>query len=81
MGGIPEHSIRHCLKAAEVELADVDVVAINSDPNANLKKSTACSKYRTSPRVLLDRLRNRSARASLEVELRERFLASPFKGK
>lgn len=80
--GFPEEAIRYCLLIAGVKLADVDVIAINSDPKANLgRKAIHALRYQSSPRLIIDRVRNRSARESVEAELKARFPDSEFTGR
>ncbi|MEG3639714.1 carbamoyltransferase family protein [Magnetococcus sp. PR-3] len=79
--GFPEMSIRHCLKVAELSLADVDVVAVNTDPKANLgrKLAFALSKFPT-PALILDRMRSAKKRGGVADELAKLFPDTPFKG-
>jgi carbamoyltransferase len=74
--GFPSEAIGYCLAEAGVSLADVDHVAINQDGRANrLQKLAYVLKARPSPALLLERLRNRRARASLP-----QLMANAFPG-
>lgn len=80
--GFPSLAIAYCLSEAKASLSDVEVVAVNSDPNVNLhRKIGFVLQQRPDWRVVLDRLYNRSKRHSVESELRAAFPESPFKGK
>lgn len=80
--GFPARSIRYCLLEAGASLADVDVVAVNSDPGASLfKKLEFTLRQRPDLRFILDRLRNLSKRQSIEAELAQAFPDIPFKGR
>ncbi|RTL71293.1 MAG: carbamoyltransferase [Hyphomicrobiales bacterium] len=79
--GFPELAIRYCLREAKVTMADLDVVAINSDPRANfLKKSAYALLDRPDPRLIINRLQNQSKRKSIEDEIARGF-AEPFRGR
>ena len=70
--GFPSEAIRYCLAEGGVGLSDVDHVAVNSDPKANLLRRLSYTLLnRPSPRLVLDRLRNQGRRLSIETELRE----------
>jgi len=72
--GFPSQAIAYCLGEAGIELGDVDHVAINSDPKANLSKKIGFALRRVpSPRLIVDRIRNRQARGSLKDELEAAF--------
>ena len=58
--GFPARSIRYCLDQAGLSIAEVDHVAINTDPKAHLlKKAKYVVLNRPNPRLIIDRLRNR----------------------
>ena len=68
--GFPAQAVRYCLREAGVRLADVDQVAVNSDPKANLlRKLRYALLQRPAPGLVLERIRNRRARAAVEEEL------------
>ena len=69
--GFPSEAIRYCLTEGGVGLGDVDHVAVNSDPKANLLRRLSYTLLnRPSPRLVLDRLRNQGRRLSIETELK-----------
>lgn len=79
--GFPDQAIRYCLKEAGVTLADVDHLAINSDPKAHLaRKFWHVARRRPSPRLLLDRVRNARGRLGIEESLRQSFPHDSFVG-
>src|SRR5215472_293059 len=68
--GFPSQAISYCLAEAGIELAQIEHVAVNSDPNANLfRRAAYVLASRPDPRLVLDRLRNRRRRSSIAVEL------------
>ena len=72
--GFPSESIRYCLAEAGIGLADVDVVAINQDANANLWRKLAYMVLRRPDlSLVLDRIRNKRERASVAEELSRAF--------
>lgn len=80
--GFPSQAIRYCLAAAGARLADVDVVALNSDPRANLMRKVGyVAMSRPDPRLVFDRLRNQGKRLTVEAELAEAFPGDTFKGR
>jgi carbamoyltransferase len=80
--GFPSEAIRYCLAAAGAGLRDVGHVAINSDPHVNMVSKIAFTlRRRPDPRLLLDRLRNGSKRASIVQSLEQSFPGESFGGK
>jgi len=80
--GFPSESIRYCLSEAAITLAHVDVIAINSDPKANLLKKIGFTlKKRPELRLVMDRLKNAKERRSIEGELAVAFPDQMFDGK
>jgi carbamoyltransferase len=68
--GFPSQAIAWCLADAGIGLADVDHVAINQDPRAHWwRKAAFALRQRPDPRLVLDRLRNRRARAGIAAHL------------
>ena len=68
--GFPSQAIAYCLAEAGIAPADVAHVAVNSDPRANTaRRLWHVLAARPQPLLLLDRLRNRRRRASVESEL------------
>ena len=80
--GFPSEAIRYCLAEAGVKLADVDHIAINSDPKANiLRRLRYAFTQRPDLQLVLDRVRNQSKRLSIERELEMAFPGDAFRGK
>lgn len=80
--GFPSQAARYCLEEAGVALGDVDHIALNSDPRANLLRRIGYAALRRpDPRLILDRLRNQQKRSSVEAELRQTFPFETFRGK
>jgi len=64
--GFPQEAIRFCLRQAGIGLADIDHVAVNQDSKANLGKKLAYMvKRRPDLALVLDRFRNKRARAGV----------------
>lgn len=80
--GIPSESIRYCLAEAGITLAEVDHVAINQDARASLGRKVVYALTRLpSPALVLDRLRNKRKRDSIEAHLTRTFPQSAFGGR
>jgi carbamoyltransferase len=72
--GFPSQAIAFCLERAGVSLADVDHIALNQDSRANLiGKMRYVLGQRPDPSLVLQRLKNRSARAGIPELLRKHF--------
>jgi carbamoyltransferase len=62
--GFPVQSVRYCLQAAGIGIADVAHVALNQDARAHLGRKVAYAlRHRPEPGLVLDRLRNKRRRA------------------
>lgn len=71
--GFPEQSIRFCLSEGGISLANVDVIALNRDPSANvLRKVLFSISRRPGYSFIRDRLKN----ASRVTDIREEFASS-----
>jgi carbamoyltransferase len=80
--GFPSEAIRYCLTEARAGLADVNHIAVNSDPRANILRRLAYTlKHRPDLRLVLDRVRNQRRRLSIERELEMAFPRDAFRGK
>jgi carbamoyltransferase len=80
--GFPSEAIRYCLAEAGSTVADVDHIAINSDPKANiLRRLGYAFTQRPDLQLVLDRLRNQRKRLSIERELEMTFAGNAFRGK
>ena len=80
--GFPSESIQYCLKEAGINLCDLEHVAINTEPNANLFRKIAYT-LRSRPDIgfILDRIKNKKKRVSIEEEFYKNFKNDVFKGK
>jgi carbamoyltransferase len=79
--GFPEQAIRYCLAQAGIGLDQVAHVAVNSDPRAHRwRKLGYLLARRPSPSLVLQRLRARLQRSSIEGEFARRFPGRRFKG-
>lgn len=68
--GFPAEAVRYCLAEAGIALGDLEHVAINTNPRANLARKIGYALYRRPALgVILARLRNQSQRSSVEAEL------------
>ncbi len=80
--GFPAQALAWCLKQGGMSLADVDHVAINQDNWANLAGKLKFVLSRPPSRqLLLDRWRNRRARASLPDLIARAFPGEAFRGR
>ena len=78
--GFPSQAIAYCLAEAGASLADVDHVAVNQDSHANqLRKIAYVLKEKPDLGLVLGRLRNRRARASIPELLGKAFPGSALK--
>jgi len=72
--GLPTESIRYCLKEAGITLNQVDYIAINGDPNAQLlRKIGFMLRNRTPWRFLSERLKNRTRLLGIDALLAKEF--------
>lgn len=79
--GFPSQSIDFCLKKAGITLSEVDHIAINQNPRANFGKKVAYTlKNRPDIGFIIERLRNRSKRASIPSQLNQYYPQTPFRG-
>ncbi|MBF0152141.1 MAG: carbamoyltransferase [Magnetococcales bacterium] len=79
--GFPTEAIRSCLSSGGITLDQVDVVAINSNPKANLwRKMDHVLRYSPDPGFVLGRLRHARRRHVIADELRRHFPQSRFDG-
>jgi len=79
--GFPVESIRYCLDEYGIMLSDIDHIAINTDPKANiLKKVGYAIKNRPDFGVLLDKIKTKNRRVSVQDELLLAFPESTFTG-
>ncbi|MEW5791505.1 MAG: carbamoyltransferase [Pseudomonadota bacterium] len=79
--GFPSEAIRYCLDEAGIELDQVDHVAINRDPKANIwKKLSFTLAKRPDFGLVRDRIKNAREWASIEEELSRAFPGERFCG-
>ena len=72
--GFPVESIKYCLAEANVRIADVEHIAINQNPKANLaKKAMFLLKNGAAFKLIKDRLSNRKKRSNIQDAIREAF--------
>jgi carbamoyltransferase len=80
--GFPSEAIRYCFDEADAKLTDIDHIAINSDPKANiLRRLGYAVTRRPDLKLVLDRVRNQRKRLSIERELETAFPDDAFRGK
>jgi carbamoyltransferase len=80
--GFPSEAIRYCLQEAGISLREVDHVAINRDPKANLwRKIGYTFSKRPDPRLVLHRINNGWKWAFIEEMLEQAFPGERFQGK
>lgn len=79
--GFPSEAIRYCLSEAGITLTDVDHIAINSDPGANVGRKVGFAlRNRPSIGAVFERLRNKRKRHAIERDLEEAFPGLAFRG-
>jgi len=80
--GFPSRSIEFCLQAAGINLSHVDVVAINTDPNAaRWRKMAYALKGNSSLSLIKEKLNVRRKRAGVVQHLQRAFPDQVFAGK
>ena len=68
--GFPAESIAWCLREAGLDLGDLDVVSVNRDPRANIRRKIVWGlRHRPQIGLVRDRLRNARRIGGLEEEL------------
>lgn len=79
--GFPSQAIAYCLRAAGLQITDVDHVAVNQDSRANLlRKIGYVITQRPKLGLVLDRLRNRKKREGIREHLAKVFPGQGFNG-
>jgi carbamoyltransferase len=80
--GFPFHSICYCLNQAGVQLSDIEHVAFNQDNRANIMRKIGYFLFkRPNINLVLNRLRNRRARAALPILLERAFPGETLRAK
>ena len=78
--GFPSEAIAWCLSDAGLRLADVDHIAINSQPKANRWRKTLYTiAHQPNPQFLWDRWRSKQERAGLAQQLTKAFPGQPVR--
>jgi carbamoyltransferase len=79
--GFPSQAIAYCLRAAGLQLSDVDHVAVNQDSRANFfRKIRYVATQRPNLGLVLERLRNRRKREGILELLAKAFPDQSFRG-
>jgi len=79
--GFPSLATAYCLNEAGLTIADVDHIAVNQDNRANLtRKIGYLISQRPNLGLIISRLKNRKARASIADLLAQNFSGRAFKG-
>jgi carbamoyltransferase len=79
--GFPSQAIAYCLEESGASLSDINHVAVNSDPKANLlRKISHVLLKRPEVSLIRDRLKNRKDRLSIVQELAQAFPGQRFAG-
>jgi carbamoyltransferase len=72
--GFPSEAIRYCLDEANIDLSEIDQIAINQNAKAHLwKKVRFLIANRPDPSFVLDRLKNKKKRINIEAEFLREF--------
>ena len=80
--GFPSLAIKYCLKEAEVEISEIDHIAINTDPTANFfKKVIFTLKNEPNFKLILDRIKNKKAQLDINKEVIKAFPGKRIKAK
>ena len=79
--GFPTLSIKYCLENSGIDLSQVDIIAINSNPHANInKKVMKALRGKAGIKFLADRIKNYSKKSDFESYLRSEFKSDQFLG-
>ena len=72
--GFPTEAIKYCLNEANAKVEDIDYIAVNRNPNANLlKKSLFAFSKHPSLDLVKDRLKNASRVRDIKTVLSSEF--------
>lgn len=78
--GFPSQAIAWCLEDAKLDLRQVDIVAINTDPGAaRLERAAYALRNLPKPSMILDRLRARKKRVSIAEHFAKEFSGREFR--
>lgn len=76
--GFPNQAISYCLESSGADMSDVSLIALNRDPNAALARRAWFAARGASPKLIRDRLRNRTAWTGIAARVSEAFgVSSP----
>jgi len=79
--GFPSESIKWCLQEAKIDLNEINAIAINQDPSANLiKKMLFVLNHRPNFKFLFDRFINKRKRSKIDNLLFDLFPNSRYGG-
>jgi len=79
--GFPSKSIEYCLHYANVDISDVDIISINSNPKSNLLSKILFSLTKKPDiKLIIDRLKNARKRNSIVNEINQLFQDNKFSG-
>jgi carbamoyltransferase len=80
--GFPSQAIAWCLKSANLSLDNVDIVAINTDPRAGrLARAAYAIRHLPSPAMVVDRLKARRKRLSIDQHFAREFSGQKFRAR
>jgi len=80
--GMPNESIRYCMKEAAISLEQVDAIAINQDAKANLWRKIGFTLVnRPDLKMVFDKIKNKRERLNIEMQLVNAFPEQNFNGK
>jgi carbamoyltransferase len=80
--GFPSKSIEYCLKEHGVNISDVDIISVNSNPQANLQQKLGFSFSSLSGiKLLLDRFNASKDKGGIDNYIDKHFGEKKFKGK
>ena len=78
--GLPEEAIKYCLKEANIELDNIDYIALNRDPRVNFyKKIIFVLLNRPSAHLVRNRLSNMLRVGVIKEDLKNKFIFSKSK--
>ena len=79
--GFPSNAIQYCLDEGDISLAHVDHVAVNADPRANFfRKIAFTARHLPAPALVIEKLRERKRRQSMQDQLEAAFPEARFTG-
>ena len=80
--GFPSEAIKYCLEEGDTDLSEIDYIAVNTDPKAQLiKKGIFVLKTQPSFQLIKERLSNAKQRQSIIEEINSLVTKNYFQGK